>query len=194
MKKVIAWILILMIAMMAAGACAEEADPFFAQMEGMEWTFCSGVGAWSTDMWIFPDGSFAGEFHDSDLGDAGEEYPMGTVYYCKFSGRMSLVEQVDENTWKIRVEEVTEEGSREPEMIEDGVRYIYAAPYGVSAGDEMLLYRPGTPVNGFTDDMQMWAHLHDDPEKTVDALETWFLYSVSNESGFVGNPAENGIL
>ena len=192
MKKVIAWILMLMMAVTAAGAWAEEGDSFFAQLDGLQWTFCSGVGAWSTDMQIFPDGSLNGDFHDADMGDMDDEYPNGTIYLCSFAGRLSLVGQVDENTWKVRVEELIEAESPADVEIEDGTRYIYTSTYGLSEGDEMLLYRPGTPVEGFTEDMQMWAHLSDNPEGVPAALETWFLYSEANGTGFVGIPAENG--
>ena len=33
---------------------------------------------------IRPDGSFEGEYFDSDMGSTGEGYPNGTVYLCDF--------------------------------------------------------------------------------------------------------------
>lgn len=184
---------ILLAVMLAAGASFAESaasDPFFAQFDGMVWSFSSGAGGWSTDLWINPDGSFRGEFHDSEMGDSAEAYPDGTVYYCAFTGRLSLLGQADENTWKVRVDEVTPTEPEGQEKIEDGCRYITSAPYGVSAGDEALLYRPGTPLDSFTDAMKMWAHTWDAADRAGAKLEAWFLYSEKNDSGFVGLRAE----
>ncbi len=193
MKKGLIWICVMILAAVAAVGCAEQAETFFARLEGMEWTFCSGVGGWSTDLWILPDGSFTGEYHDSEMGECDEAYPHGTLYYCSFTGRMSLVEQVDENTWRIRVDELKETDRTEEEVIEDGLRLVYTQSYGITEGDEMLLYQPGTPVDGFTDEMKLWAHLYDDPEGTPSELQTWFLSSEKNDSGFVGIPAVTGV-
>ena len=199
MKKVIAWVLAMVLALsmtivFAEGNTpAEETEAFFARLENIEWSFSSGAGAWSTDMRILPDGSFSGEYHDSEMGETGEGYPEGTVYCCSFTGKLSLVEQVNENTWKIRVDELKTDESQAKELIEDGLRYVYTEPYGISAGDEMLLYQPGTPVDGFTEEMKVWAHLMEiEPEPSE--LPAWFLSSEKNDSGFVGEAAPVGMM
>ena len=182
MKKILACALALAIMLvMAAGA---EQAPSFEAMGDIEWTFSSGAGGWSTDLRIRADGSFSGAFHDSEIGESGEGYPFGTVYTCSFTGRMSLAGQAGENCWRIRIDALTPDQGQ-AETIEDGVRYVAAAPYGLSAGDEMLLYAPGTPVSALSNDMAYWAHiwLQDEPSA---ALETWFLWSELNGSGFVG--------
>ena len=181
MKKGIALILSLTLLAMAAACFAESS--VIETMAGLEWSFCSGAGAWSTDLQIQADGSFTGEYHDSDMGDSADDYPDGTVYSCVFSGRISLVGQVDEHTWEIRVDELNKEETEE--AIIDGVRYIPSEPYGLSEGDIMLLYSPGTPVSVLPDEMQLWAHLMDQ-ENPPSELEDWFLRSDANESGFVG--------
>lgn len=185
MRKLIALAVSLVLACTAACAFAEQTDSFFAQFAGFEWSFCSGVGAWSTDMEIYEDGSFSGQFHDSEMGDAADAYPNGTVYYCSFTGRFSPAEQINDYTWKIRVDELKTAEEPDQEMIDDGFRYISAKPYGISEGDEMLLHRPGTPVDGFTDLMQIFAHLLEQ-ETPAETLDTWFLWSDLNESGFTG--------
>ena len=98
MKKVFAWVMALALVLFAAGACAETEETFFETLAGLEWSFSSGVGGWSTDMRIEADGSFSGDFHDSEMGESADEYPYGTVYCCSFTGRMALMEQVDEIT------------------------------------------------------------------------------------------------
>ncbi len=188
MRKTIAMIIIAMLTLALTGTVAEGS--FFDRLEGVEWSFSSGAGGWSTDMRILPDGSFSGEYHDSEMGEIGDEYPNGTVYACSFIGHMSMIEQVNENTWKISVDALKADEGQEKETIDDGIRFVYDDPYGISAGDEMLLYQPGTPVSGFTEDMKLWAHLLG--EDATPELKYWFLFSEKNESGFVGFPADTG--
>ena len=166
----------------------------FDQLEGLEWTFSSGAGGWSTDMRILSDGSFSGEFHDSEMGEMGESYPDGTIYCCSFTGQMSIGNQIDEFSREIRIESLTLDESQEKESIEDGIRFVASEPYGISADDTMRLYLPGTPVSELTEDMKMWAHLLT-MEEAPSEMENWFLYSEKNESGFVGyqNAYETGL-
>lgn len=185
MKKwMFRWIaLILMLSL--TSVCGEQDSSFFAQFEGMEWSFSSGAGGWSTDMRFSPEGSFTGEYHDSEMGETGDLYPEGTIYSCSFTGRMSFVEQVNEFTWKVRVEELETGETPDKEWIDDGIRFVAADPYGITAGDELLVYCPGTPVSVFTEEMQLWAHLLD-TEDTLFELDNWFLWNEKQESGFVG--------
>ena len=185
MKKGFALILSLVL-LAAAAACAAEAPASILEtMSGLEWTFSSGAGAWSTDLQFQSDGSFTGLFHDSEMGECEDAYPDGTIYVCSFSGRMSFVEQVNGNTWKFRVDELKK--ADEEEIIADGIRYVPAEPYGLSKGDTMLLYSPGTPVNFLSEEMQLWAHVLDQETPPAE-LEDWFLSSEANDSGFVGLP------
>ena len=188
MKKVLTILMCLALAL-GSLAFAEEQD-LFAVLNGYEWSFLSGVGGWSTDMRIRADGSFTGEFHDSEMGEAGEGYPDGSLYFCSFSGRMSVVGQLGENSWKIRVDRLENEPAQE--SIEDGIRYVPADIYGLSEGDEMILYAPGTPVSILSEEMQLWAHVIDQ-ETPPTELESWFLMSEKNDSGFVSYPLSVGL-
>ena len=189
MKKTIAWLLTAALAMTAVAAFAEADDTLFGKLAGLEWTFSSGVGGWSTDMRILEDGSFSGEFHDSEMGETEDAYPYGTVYRCDFTGRFSVTERIDETTWKLRVSALGRDESQPEEEIDGGVRYVRAEPYGLSEGDEMLLYAPGTPLDALSEDMRFWTHTMD-LENVPDALPVWFLCSAKNESGFVSDQAE----
>ena len=183
MKKIILMVICLVLALSAAAAAEEN---ILDTMSGLEWTFSSGAGGWSTEMRIETDGAFAGSFHDSEMGESADDYPDGTVYFCSFFGRMSVAEQVNENTWKIHVEKLEKNQGREE--IADGIRFVPADVYGISEGDEMLLYRPGTPVSVLTEEMQLWAHVIDQETPPLE-LENWFLSSEKNDSGFVGYEA-----
>ena len=185
MKKALAWLLTLALALCAAGACAEEEALTFESLAGLEWSFSSGAGGWSTEMRLDAEGAFSGEFHDSEMGEMDDAYPHGTLYGCSFTGRFTPPEPVDEYSWVVRVDSLTIDGTVGEESIDDGIRYVTTDPYGISEGDEMRLFRPGTPVDMLNEDMQMWAHLLWQEEAPTE-LEDWFLYSAANESGFVG--------
>ena len=193
MKRTVIMILCLALLLPVMGAWAEA--PSFDQMAELNWSFTSGAGGWSTDLRISPDGTFMGEFHDSEMGDAAEAYPQGTVYLCSFTGQMTLEQQVDAYSWQVRIDRLTLSEAPEHETIDDGIRYVTSTPYGISEGDTMRLYLPGTPVEGFTEDMQMWAHLFELEEAPAE-LPTWFLYSEKNSSGFVGTeqPEDVGMI
>ena len=186
MKRTISLLLaITMVLTLSFAAVSLAEASVLDRLGGMEWCFSSGAGGWSTDLWTQADGSFTGEYHDSEMGETGEGYPDGTIYVCRFSGQMSVAAQVDEKTWKIRVDKLTPDEGQVPETIEDGVRYVTADAYGLSEGDEMLLYAPGTPVSVLSEEMQLWAHVMDQ-ETSPAELEDWFLMSEKNNSGFVG--------
>lgn len=188
MRKTLAWVLTFILLLSAAGACADYESPTFEELDGLEWSFCSGVGAWSTDLRIQADGSFSGNFHDSEMGDIGEGYPDGTIYVCSFTGRMTLMEQADEYSWKVHVDSLIVDDEPGIETIDEDIRFVTTDPYGISEGDDMLLYRPGTPMDALSEDMQMWAHLFDWEFKLTE-LDNWFLSSEANESGFVAYPS-----
>ena len=192
MKNVFALFVVFALLVSGIGAFAEASAQSFEQLAELEWSFSSGVGGWSTEMRIAADGSFSGNYHDSEMGEAADDYPKGSVYVCAFTGQMTGLEQVDARTWRVQIESVTPDEAPGHETIDDGLRFVTAEPYGVNAGDEMMIYLPGTPIEGFTEDMRMWAHLmgEDDPAAT---LEDWFLYSRKNEAGFVGYPAADKV-
>ena len=180
MKKLLILALCLALALPAAAFAGEN---LYETLARHEWSFSSGAGGWSTDLRIQPDGTFTGEYHDSEMGEAAETYPEGTVYFCSFSGKLAPAEQVDEYTWKVRVEKLEKDPGEE--AIDGGIRFVPSDVYGLSEGDEMMLYAPGKPVNGLSEEMQMWAHVTDQ-ETPPTELETWFLCSEKNSSGFVG--------
>ena len=185
MKKVLVCLLALAVLMLSVCGAGAEEENVLDLLDGRIMEFTSGAGAWGTEIQFGKDGVFSGSFHDTEMGDAEEAYPNGTVYFCSFIGRLSLMEQVDDNCWKVKVEEL--EPAAAAETIEDGVRYVPEEIYGLAEGDEMLLYRPGTPVSLLSEDMQFWAHVSDQETPPLE-LEDWFLMSEANNSGFIAWP------
>ena len=185
MKKLICTLLIgVMLLSLSSGMA--ETQLSFADLSHLEWTFSSGVGAWYTCMWMQEDGTFTGEFHDSEMGEVGEGYAEGTVYGCLFHGKMSLGEQVDEYTWKLHVDELALDEGQVPEVIEEEMRFVTTEPYGLKAGQDMLLYLPGTPVDKIPEGFIPWAHL-DAYGEDVKELPYYGLYDPQEESGFIGD-------
>ncbi len=192
MKKTICLILSLVLLLSAAAVRAEASGSVLDTIAGLEWSFCSGAGAWSTDMRIQADGTFSGEYHDSEMGESDEAYPYGTVYGCSFHGTLSAAEQTDENTWKILISSLQMDEGQVREAIDGGIRYITTEPYGITEGDVMTLYRPGTPLTTLTEEMLIWTHALD-MENQAEDLTCWFLYSENNGNGFVSYPMENDV-
>lgn len=63
----------------AENISSEEASFSFTQFEHLEFLFASGAGAWGTILTIEDDGSFSGQYSDSDIGSNAAEYPHGTL-------------------------------------------------------------------------------------------------------------------
>ena len=171
----------------AAGTVPENGEKLFARFEGMEWTFSSGAGGWSTDLQIQPDGTFTGVFHDSEMGETADEYPDGTVYYCEFSGKFSAAAQEDGSTWKLHVDELKQKDETDKETIEDGIRFVATSSYGIELGDELMLYQPGTALEALTESMRFWAHTFGTEAQNTTVLQKWFMYSEKLDAGFVGD-------
>ena len=177
----------------AAGAVPENGEKLFARFEGMEWTFSSGAGGWSTDLRIQPDGTFSGTFHDSEMGETADEYPDGTVYYCEFSGKFSAADQGNGNTWILHVDELKQKDETDQETIEDGIRFVATSSYGIELGDDLTLYQPGTPLEELTESMRFWAHAFGTEAQNTNALQKWFMYSEKQDAGFVGDLTDPGV-
>ncbi len=102
-------------------------------------------------MTVNADGTFSGDFHDSDMGgqgvtEDGVEY-MATVYISEFSGKFSTPTKIDDYTYSTRVESMSYETAPGTEEVIDDVLYAYDIPYGLDEGDEFLICLPSTPVS-----------------------------------------------
>jgi hypothetical protein len=172
-----------------AHALPEEQKPQSDAKE--EWPqnyyFSSGAGGWGTEVFMKDDWSFTGKFHDSDMGTTGEGYPYGTVYYCNFAGKFSEPELIGTNTYRMHLDQIEQEGTKDDEHIEDEIRYVCSDPYGFDDGEDFILYAPGAPVSELPEDCIMWAHWFIDPEKDDFVPEgLYLLYNENGKTAFVG--------
>ena len=169
-----------------------DADTLFAELEDKDFYFASGAGAWATEMEIEADGTFSGEYYDSDMGDIGTDYPNGTRYICEFEGRFAAPEKINEYSYKLKLEDLSFDKKPGTIWTEDGVRMIASNAYGMMAGDtapdspasEFILYLPGAPTadlpQGFLDCIRMPRAWTDIPEK----LPVYGLYNTEAEAAF----------
>ncbi len=162
-----------------------ESQFSFGDIAGYNFSFLSGAGAWSTELAINEDGTFVGGYHDSDMGDAGKNYPNGTFYWCNFKGKFTKPERVNEYTYSVKLEELKQETEVGVEEIKDGVRYIASGPYGLEKGEEVLIYLPGAPVEELPQEYMMWVRWSLEAEEAV--LPFYGLYNVNTQEGFAGS-------
>lgn len=143
--------------------------------------FASGAGGWGSELTLMPDGSFSGEYHDSEMGITGEGYPHGTLYYCQFGGQFKDIHQVDTHTWALTLDTLVTARHPGEETIEDLIRHVSAEPYGIEAGTEFLLYLPDTPAAGLNEEFLSWWHYRYEQPET---LSCYGLYNVEMGYGF----------
>lgn len=149
------------------------------------YTFSSGVGGWATILNVKEDGTFSGEYHDSDMGDTGSGYPNGTVQICTFSGKFFTPQQIDEYTYFTKLESIETEDEPGIEYFEDGTRFITSDPYGFDNANGFLIYMPGTPIASLPEGFLSWSGI-DANVRTVLPSGYYGIYNVGGEEGFVG--------
>lgn len=148
-----------------------------------KFTFSSGAGAWMTVLTLNPDGSFAGEYHDSDMGDRGDRYPNGTVYICNFEGKFTEPVKVDEFIYSMSLEsfKVAEAAGRV--YYEDEIRYILSDPVGMSDAGEFYLYLPGAAMSALPEDFLSWCDVDTDIRDTL-PIGCYGIYNMGGKTGF----------
>ena len=165
------------------------------QMEfPVKFTFSSGAGAWATNLTLEANGTFQGDYHDSEMGLTGEGYPNGTVYICIFHGQFSDARPIDEYSYRLTLSSVTVDG-RPAEEIRDGILYAAAGPHGLTypepyssaLAQEFVLYTPDTPIAGLNEEFLSWwpGFFASDPTQTLNCYALWNTHS---NTGFFASP------
>lgn len=167
----------------------EEQEEFsFSHIKNLEFEFSSGAGGWRTMLVIRGDGSFSGEYFDSDMGTIGDGYPAGTAYLCDFSGKFTKPVKVNEYTYSMEIAEIEYEQETGTEEIRDEMLYRYTDPYGLSGAKNILIYLPGAPLSELPEEFRSWIG-HYDLADTEDAALTFYALNNENEQqGFISFP------
>lgn len=162
-------------------ASGKEFD--FADLSDRYFEYSSGAGGWSTELRIDSDRKFKGSYHDSDMGDIGEDYPGGTMYHCSFKGQFGELEKVDDTTYKMKLESLTIEEAPETE-IADGIRWIASNASGLEGGEEFYLYLPGAVLADLPEEYRQWVGYFNLESVTETTLPYYGLYNVNTGDGF----------
>ena len=159
--------------------------------ESMDFSFLSGAGGWRTNMTLNRDGSFAGMYSDSEMGEAGEGYPYGSVYVCNFSGTFAGFEQIDAYSWKMTLNSVETENPVGEEWIQEEIRYVASEPFGLNDPinnqkcTEFILYLPDTPVDQLSEDFLLWwPYMFSEEADTKTTLSCYGILNVTTGYGF----------
>ncbi len=160
----------------------------YADLTGLEFYFSSGAGGWATTMTINADGTFSGNYHDSDMGDTGDQYPNGTMYYCDFKGNFGELTRVDDYTYRTELKSIELADTPETEEIKDGVKYVYTTAYGLDDAKDVYFYLPGKPVSELPEAFVSWVQMTSDLEENG-KITIYGMYNETAENGFGGYPA-----
>ena len=123
---------------------------------------CRSCCGWRTVLWLNRDGTFTGEYSDSEMGEQGDDYPNGSYYVCRFSGRFEIGEQIDDHSYSLTLATLIAEQSVGTEWIEDGVRYVASGPYGLidPMGEkecrDFVFCLPELPADQLGEDFRIW--------------------------------------
>lgn len=147
---------------------AEQVAGFsFEELSTRQFYFSSGVGAWGEEFTIEKDGYFMGKFHDSNMGETGEEYPNGTRYSCAYSGHVADITKVGEYTYEMKLTDISYREEPGTEEILDGMKYIYTEAYFMGAGDTFHIYLPGMPIAEMSEELYMWVRDYNQSESEL---------------------------
>lgn len=177
----------------AEQAPEEEADDgqaedsfSFEAFKNLDFTFSSGAGGWATVMQIHADGSFEGQYYDSDMGSTGDDYPNGTMYQSNFSGQFTQPVKVDDYTYSMQIETIDFEQKIGTEEVRDGVLYSYTDAYGLDGAQNILIYLPGKPLAELSEDFRIWIGYYDLSATADTELSFYALNNEAQEEGFIG--------
>ncbi len=148
--------------------------------------FSSGAGGWGTEMTLERDGAFSGRYHDSEMGETGEEYPNGSVYIATFNGRFTDIRRLPDGTYTMKLGEVTTMDAPGDEWIQDGVRFIASDAYGLDTWEtgDFVLYPPETEVSALDEEFYSWWPGRFNLDSVPFTLGCWGLRNMDSGFGF----------
>ncbi|MDE6589741.1 MAG: hypothetical protein K2K53_05230, partial [Oscillospiraceae bacterium] len=139
----------------------------------MELVFASGAGAWQTNLLLYPDGSFVGDYCDAD---------MNIHYVCQFHGQFKDIRQVTAASWSMVLEELVLDTGRPigEEWNEGGIHYISSDPYGfdglgggpLEPGAQFMFYTPD--AKGYAPGDELYGMSGDDDDSPLYGFWGWW--------------------
>ena len=163
---------------------AEDYNEIFSRLPD-EFYFSSGVGGWATELKIDSDGYFNGSYHDSEMGMSGDDFDA-TIYICNFYGQFSVPEKIDDYTYSLRLEWISQDEAEGETWIEDRVQYIGGSPYGLDNAEELILYLPGRTTEDLSEECVSWIFMAEgwSWDERGSTLSGYVLYNVNAGEAF----------
>lgn len=159
--------------------------------ENTEFIFHSGAGGWRTEMTVNQDGTFYGQYYDSEMGSVGEGYPNGSAYICDFTGKFVNIEKVNDYSYQLELSDLKTQEPEGKEWIEDGIKYIASAPYGLydsydnTECEAFILYLPDTPVDVVPEEfLYWWPYRYDQDTAPKSTLSCYGILNLTTNDGF----------
>ena len=125
---------------------------------GKNFVFSSGSGGWGSSLSIGPNGTFSGDYHDSDMGSTGPGYPGGTISESKVSGQFTRAHQVSPTLYEVDIENLQYEKSVGSSEIKENRKYEYSEAHGISKNHRMAIYLPGTPISSMPEELRFYSY------------------------------------
>lgn len=166
---------------------APETDFTFADLDGLDFQYFSGAGAWYTHFRVYPDGSFTGTYNDWDA-DPGENHPNGVIHCNEFSGDLGAVEMVNDYTVRTAIKTLNYTHELGTEELRDGTLYCYteAVGFGVDPVPVLLyFFLPNAPVEQLPETFRGWTGLMQEGAEYA-TLDTYGAFNVTDEIGGLG--------
>lgn len=135
---------------------AETEELTFADLSKKRFEFCSGAGGWSEEFTIEEDGYFTGIFHDSNMGEIGEGYDGGTMYYSSYEGHFTELTKINNYTYQMKLADISYDNPIGIERISDNILWIYTGSYCLGGTDTFIIYLPGTPIGEISEEIYSW--------------------------------------
>lgn len=125
---------------------------------GKNFSFSSGTGGWGSSLSIGPNGTFSGNYHNSDMGSTGPGYPGGTISESKVSGQFTRPHQVSSTLYEVDMENLQYEKPVGSSEIKENRKYEYSEAYGISKNHRMAIYLPGTPISSMPEELRLYSY------------------------------------
>lgn len=151
---------------------------------GNNFYFASGVGAWSTEMLLKPDGTFTGTYFDHD---ASATYPGGEIAWCEFSGSFTNFKYIDSHTWRMTLSSLKMKHKPGTQWVSNGTHYTASTPYGIEGGKTFYLYTPGYKTSSLPEAAYGWVN--SEKFKLNSTLNFYVLYNADAENAFSSDNA-----
>lgn len=145
-----------------------------------KYVFSSGAGAWRTYLQLSLDGSFIGQFTDSEANVMDDDYELGTVYICNFKGKFSKPVRQTDYSYSIKLERLSMEDHAGDEYTKNGQHFIVMdSPYGMENTDTFTVYVPGYPTDLLPEDLSLLFGETRLPDNT------YLIYNPSENAAFI---------